>query len=377
MGILDNINFQIPISQSSSFDFRLLDLPCNHVLRNERVVANLTSLVNGQSIIAPTVYSGNSVVYNNSVFNGIINPDGYIFLQTKYPYVNDGSLTIYQYIDPNQILEEEFIVVDPISTTFQLQFPPRTGSVKARQISVNENGDTIFSNFENYTLAELYGQITFNVESDVGTSVIFSYLPAKSKILPKSKNRLLNYEFVGFGAKQIGIIKLYGRAVINPTSSFLFKYTTTLNSCIKCSSRGVLNDVGFTSNGRIQLVYDFSKLIQDFFKRFNTQRGSDALNPNIGTDVTRLIGIAKSDGVLAEAFIRNEVVNLLYGIRNKQLTQVGLQSISPGEQIAQINRVDVRALNATDFDVRIEVLSKSGLTQQLKSKVTIRSDKQG
>ena len=138
-----------------------------------------------------------------------------------------------------------------------------------------------------------------------------------------------------------------------------------------------MNDVGFTSNGRIQLVYDFSKLIQDFFKRFNTQRGSDALNPNIGTDVTRLIGIAKSDGVLTEAFIRNEVVNLLYGIRNKQLTQVGLQSISPGEQIAQINRVDVRALNATDFDVRIEVLSKSGLTQQLKSKVTIRSDIQG
>ena len=127
-----------------------------------------------------------------------------------------------------------------------------------------------------------------------------------------------------------------------------------------------MNDIYFDYNGRIQQVYDFSKMIQDMFKRLLTIRGSNVFDPNEGTNVTTYLGMTKADGLVLSDLIKSDIVALIYAIRDKQNLQATTgQTISLAEQIAQVNQISVRATSPTDMEVLIEVVSKSGVIQQI------------
>ena len=152
-------------------------------------------------------------------------------------------------------------------------------------------------------------------------------------------------------------------------SSLLLTYKTTVNKCPKCAGTGELNDLNFDKIGRLEIVHDFSKLIQDFFKRALTQLGSNPFDSNEGTSMDSLIGIAKGDGLVLDDLVKTELVNLLYRIRAKQETQSDLQGISLAEQIAQINSINVRVVDTNTIYVTVDVLSKSGQTNQLSATI--------
>ena len=82
-----------------------------------------------------------------------------------------------------------------------------------------------------------------------------------------------------------------------------------------------------------------------------------------------LIGIAKGDGLVLDDLVKTELVNLLYRIRAKQETQSDLQGISLAEQIAQINSINVRVVDTNTIYVTVDVLSKSGQTNQLSATI--------
>jgi len=366
MGLFDDINFNIPPTAVSSLDFRLLDTPCDHLVRNELSDFNIASLIE----LMP--YSGNSAIFNNTVqYSNQIDPNAETIVKTKYPITRDGSLILSEALLGGIYTTEETVVPTDLAQTFQLQIPPKTNTVTAVQKVVDaDTGDILFLDFVRYSLSQLFGIITFTNADDIGETIIFTYLPDKRKINPTQKDKAPNYEVIGVDAKGLGIIKVFGRAFNSTQSSLLFRYRTTESSCTKCLGLSVVNDLNFTNQGRIQLVYDFSKLIQDFFKRFTTSKGSSIFDITEGTETSLLIGISKGDGLLVETFIKNEVVNLVYAIRDKQKVQQNLQSTSSGERIAQINSVDVRAINATDFQVLIDVQSESGVIEQITSTVS-------
>jgi hypothetical protein len=366
MGVLDKINFKAAKTPPSSFDFRLLDTPCDHLVRNEQVKD-----FSMDDLIDHNQYSGTSTIYNNFPFNNFINPDASTLIKTALPMVNDGGLVVFQYVDTdvdNQIIETTTVPTD-ITQPFNLIYPPKTNSVTAKQKIYVNSTDYRLINFDRYNLSQLFGKITFTDEDDIGEEIVFTYLSDKKQILQKNKDSSKNYEIVGLDQSGKGIIKIYGRAILSTNTKLILKYHTPQQYCQKCSGKGELNDIFFDENGKIQQVYDFSKLIQDFFKRLLTVKGSSVFDIDEGTSLPTLIGIAKADGLVLDNLVKAEIVNLLYTIRNKQSLQQDMQGVGSAEQIGQINSIDVRATGPTEISIAIEVMSKSGIIQQISSTV--------
>lgn len=367
MGLFDDINFNAEPTPNSSLDLRLLDSPCDHRIRDEQVNVDIMPL------LTETPYSGNHVVYNVASYSGFIDPDASITFTTNFPYVNDGSFSMSQSVslDVNNPITEEIVVASPVSNIVNMMFPPKTNSVTAKQKIVLSNDEIVFKEFTRYNLYQLYGQIEFTNENDVGETVVFRYLADKKRINQKNLDKTTNYEFVGMNNKNQGVFRIYGRALLSTRPLLFLRYRTLQPNCPKCLGVGTLNDLFIDNSGKLQLVYDFSKLIQDYFKRLYTQKGSNPFDVTDGTNMADLVGIAKGDGLLLQSLIQAEVVNLLFAIRQKQKDQQGIQNISLAEQIAQINNIEVRSISATDISVRIEVLSKSGKIEQIGSTVSL------
>ena len=367
MGLFDQINFAAEKTADSTYDTRLLDTSCDHRVRDEQVNFDVVPL------LTTTPYSGNSTVYNSSLYSGGIEPTASTTFKTKFPYVNDGAFSLSQsvFTDVANPIVEEFVVADPTSQIIDLKFPPKTNTVTAKQKLVLSNNEITFIPFNRYNLFQLYGQIEFNNSKDIGSTIIFEYLADKKRINPLTQNQLPNYRFEGLDSKGFGIFTIYGRSLLSTSPSLFIRYKTIKRECPKCAGAGQLNDLLFDQRGRLQLVYDFSKLIQDYFKRLYTLKGTNPFDAGDGSDFSRLVGLAISDAPTLESLVRSEMVNLLFKIREKQKRQSSIQGIGLAEQIAQINSIEVRALNATDLSVRIEVLSKSGKIEQIGSIVSL------
>lgn len=367
MGLFDNINFAAAKTPDSTYDLRLLDTPCDHAIRDEQPVYDL------KPIITNTPFSGTNSIFNVSTFSGNIDPEASFIITTAFPYVNDGSFSISQSIPLNitDPITESFVVPDPISNFVTLTYPPKTNSVSAKQVVTLSNNEITFLPFTRYNLYQLYGNVQFTTSTDIGETILFSYYADKKKLLQTNQDGTINYKFEGLNNKSQGVFTVYGRGILSTQAQLFMRYKTLKLNCPKCGGSGILNDLNFDVNGRMQLVYDFSKLIQDYFKRFYTDKGSNVFDLTEGTSVPGLIGAAKGDTLTLEALLKAEVVNLLFQIRSKQKIQQSIQGIGLAEQVAQINSIDVRAINATDISIRIEVLSKSGQIQQIGSIISI------
>lgn len=367
MGLFDQINFAAAKTPDSSYDLRFLDTPCDHNIRDEAPTFDITP------VLSTTPYSGTSSIYNVGIYSGGIDPNASFLITTQFPYINDGSFSMSQSValDVKHPITEAIVIPDPITNNASLTYPPKTNSVSAKQIIPLDNDEITFIPFTRYNLFQLFGNIQFTTSSDIGQTILFTYYADKKKIVQTNQNGTTNYEFVGLNDKGQGIFRVFGRALLSTQAQIFIRYKTIINLCPKCLGVGTLNDLNFDINGRLQLVYDFSKLIQDYFKRFYTDKGSNVFDLTEGTSIPSLIGSAKGDTLTLEALIKAEVVNLLFQIRSKQKIQQGIQGIGLGEQVAQINSIAVRAINATDISIRIEVLSKSGQIQQIGSIISI------
>lgn len=367
MGLFDNINFAAAKTNDSSYDLRFLDTPCDHNIRDEQPVFDITP------VLTNTPYSGTSSIFNVAVASGQIDPNESFIITTQFPYVNDGSFSMSQSIVLNTStpIIESITVPDPISNIVSLTYPPKTNSVSAQQVLQLSNDEITYTDFTRYNLFQLYGNIQFTNSNDIGSTILFSYYADKKKITQKNQSGADNYRFEGLNAKNQGVFTVFGRALLSTQATLFVRYKTSQSNCPKCNGTGILNDINFDVNGRLQLVYDFSKLIQDYFKRFYTDKGSNSFDLTEGTSIPGLIGAAQGNTLTLEALIKAEVINLLFQIRDKQKIQQGIQGIGLAEQIAQINSIDVRAVNTTTLQVRIEVLSKSGKIQQIGSIISM------
>ena len=365
--IFDQINFDVLPTSASSKDIRLLDTPCDHIVRNEVVVFDITP------VISPQAYSGSGVVYSNQInYNQAFQNDAFIYINTQLPYVDGGNIGIYQkavssFSTP---VIEQITIPNPINTLISLQYPPLMNSFSVKlQTYYLSTGQTTYTPYYNYSMAQLEGRIQFSNANDAGKTVIFNYV-ADKKLIPRlGRYGVPNYEYVGLNQQGQGVFKVYGRAFLSTNTLLYLQYTTLQGTCSKCAGAGMVNDFFFDRNGRVQMVYDFSKLIQDFFKRFLTIKGSNPFDLTDGTIANDLVGLAMANQDFIETTLKTEIIDLISNIRNKQASQVGFQTISPAEQISRVNRVTILAINVTDLQVTIEVVSMSGQTQQIQQLV--------
>ena len=377
MGIFDIINFNVVSSADLSWDLRLLDTPCDHKLRDEAVNYDISP------VISNTPYSGNDTIFNVATFSGGIDPNASLTITTQYPYANDGSFSIRQGVpNPTGTVITENIIVPPaiqisgtaasgISSNITLMYPPQTNTVDAEQIITSPNGESISIPFTRYNLFQLYGNVQFTDPLDAGSVIQFTYMADNKKITQTNQDGTINWVYNGLNQAGQGVWTIYGRAFPSTQAQLYIRYKTVLQACPKCAGQGMLNDLFLDANGRFQEVYDFSKMLQDFFKRFFTQLGSNTFDLSEGTDIPSLIGTAKGDSVTLDTLIKTEIIDLITTIRNKQATQTNIQTLGLGEQIAQVNSVSVTSPTSTSLQVIISVTSMSGATQQISTTITI------
>ena len=373
-GLFDGINFRVKKTPDSTVDFRLLDVDCNHQIIDELAVLDRTGLFD------LNVYSGGGLYSTTLSFSGY-NPDKFVYVSTKLPYFNNAFISLLESPSfssfSNPIVET---VVLPYSkedfpVTKRLLYPPKPNSLSIKQLvstSATNCGiddvQTIKLDFSNYTLSQLNGILTFTEDSDASytdevgdhpTILQITYVADEKIINPKTKDMYKNWEFVGYGKNNVGIFKIYSRFFTSIKSDLYLRYTTIPSFCPRCYGSNLVNDIQFDSQGRILIVYDFIKLIQDYFKRLFTRKLSNIFQPEEGSYFTSFIGTAKANPNTIQSLIRNEFVKIVNIIRDKQKIQEPIQGISNAEQIAYIEQLTINSVTPTDISVDMKVRSKS------------------
>ena len=364
--LFSSINLEVPASVNSTIDLKLLDSACAHPILNEVLTLNASDLFAG------VVYSGGNQYNQNNVNYSSLDPDAFVVVTTKNPFINNSSVEFFEISSSSfdTPITETFTVPDSLNTRIQLSFPPVPNTVSAQlvlQFTDTDNEiETVYYPFTNYILYQLLGYVQFTSTVDIGSNILFTYVGDKRKILPKNKILEPNWELLGYDSKGRGIFKVYGRAFVSNTSGLEIRYNTNISSCPRCGGAGIVNDLDISpATNRFYSVFDFSKLIQDFFKRFLTRKGTSPFDPTEGTQIPIFIGIGKANPLFIDTMARTEIIVLLDNIRAKQAVQASIQGISLAEQIQQINYVNVARINATDVNMDISVQSRSGVTSQI------------
>ena len=389
-GIFSQINLDASPTVASTLDYKFLDTPCTHPILNEEVVVNF--LPSGLA-----VYSGSSL-YSDGVIYSDIDPDSSVFVVTIYPLANT-SVQLFELPDSsldNPIIES-FTVPSGLTQTFQLSFPPVPNATSAQQVttSVDEFGQpqVVYFPFNNYNISQLFGIIQFTNLADAGLPassgvpatpftpaipptvgvppavVQFSYVGDIKQIFPKNKNYETNWQFLGYNQKGQGVFQIFGRAFLASGSNLLLRYNTISQACPMCGGSNYRNDLQLNSHNRFYLVSDFSKLIQDFFKRFLTTKGSNPFDPNDGTLIPTYVGMGKNNPNLITSLITSDVVDLVTYIREKQAVQATVQGISLAEQLSKITQLTVIRNGATAVNVNLDMQSLSQATAQIQTTV--------
>lgn len=366
--LFSNINLNVPKSVASSLDLKLLDATCNHQILNEQVVFS-SGLRFGGAIYNATDFYNNGIFYSSA-----ISPDESFIFVTELPMGN-SNIQIFESPVQSSPMEETIIVPSDLTQRFQFSFPPvpntTTAQLVTTEVDYDGENETIYFPFSNYTLSQLFGIITFNQASDIGSTILFKYTADIKQIFTRSKDASINWEFLGYNQKGQGVFRIYGRAFTASQSSLIIRYFSSPTTCPRCAGSNLTNDLDYNdSTSRFYNVYDFSKLIQDFFKRFLTRKGSNPFDGTDGTQIPSYIGVGKNNPVLIDTLIRTEAINLIDAIRLKQNSQIVIQGISLAEQIQQINQLVVTRINMTDINLVIELQSRSQATAQVKTQIS-------
>ena len=364
MGLFDNVNTKVKRSPNSTIDLRLLDTSCNHQLIDETLTYNSVDLFglaaygSGPSFSSGPVYSG-------------FDPSKFVYVQTKYPYVKNNFLTFLEKSYSTYDTPIEEVVTLPSLTasfpfSYKLLYPPKPNSLSIKYVlvtnSVNcgiDDIQTTYKPFVNYNVAQLSGLVRFTNQHDINAKVIISYVAQPRSVTQKTKEQIPNYEFVGFGKNNIGIFKVYARSFHSINSTLSIRYTTLSDFCPRCAGKDEVNDLQFDDNGRVTLVYDFLKLIQDYFKNLLTSLSSNPFNSNDGSLFPYYVGLKKINALYIDQKIKEEFLGVLKKVRAKQKIQGPIQGISDAEQIAVIEQLKVYTANTTDVNVEMTVQSKS------------------
>lgn len=119
----------------------------------------------------------------------------------------------------------------------------------------------------------------------------------------------------------------------------------------------VKGDLSFDDQGRIELVRNNNKLVQEVLKLISTTLGSDAFVSNYGisgiNDLTGSYTTAAITEQRLESEIRTGIENLL--VEQREL--IRQQVLTPGERIRNIDRVVVEQdeLDPRQYNVYIEL----------------------
>ena len=168
--------------------------------------------------------------------------------------------------------------------------------------------------------------------------------------------------------------KVYFRNLVrSQIDLFELTYTTIAKNCRRCASLRVEDDFFFNPLGRVVIVEDEAKLLQDEKKFVITVRGSNPFHLYIGTAIVEIVGSKLVDSSFTETTITQEIVDTLQNLKDLQIQQENLQVVTDREFLYRIILIDVKQseIDPSVFNVLIVSVNRAGDNAEFEQMISV------
>ena len=144
--------------------------------------------------------------------------------------------------------------------------------------------------------------------------------------------------------------------------------------CPKCLGLNVVNDISYTKLGKVVMVENEEKLLQEVLKGLATDLGSNQFHDWIGTQIYSLIGSKIFNAEIIKSRIVQEITNYLDKYTEIQNQQSRFQDVTDREAFYKILSIDIQPLYDVDISywtVSIIFQSKTGADMLYEKKFEI------
>lgn len=166
-----------------------------------------------------------------------------------------------------------------------------------------------------------------------------------------------------------GVKKIVFKKPIRSSNDFFeLTYITVAGDCPKCNASSYLFDYAIDALGRVVLIRDNEKLLQDVTKGVLTIKASNPYHPWYGTILDALIGSKIADFERLKLIISQDVQELFNNVKDLQIQQVDVQDVTDKERVEQlisVNTVRPDPTNPTLVTVSITYRNRAGNIREI------------
>jgi len=137
---------------------------------------------------------------------------------------------------------------------------------------------------------------------------------------------------------------------------FELSYYTVQGWCPKCNTLNVYFDWVFDNSGRLVLIKNEQKLLQDVIKGTLTIEGSNTYHTWYGTVLQSLIGGKIANFPNLQVLLGNDVRDFINNLKSLQAKQALIQTVTPQEMINNLVSINVSQNPANPDLVEISII---------------------
>jgi len=153
---------------------------------------------------------------------------------------------------------------------------------------------------------------------------------------------------------------------------FELTYITALGDCPKCDGSSRYFDFAVDSLGRLVILKDNEKLMQDISKGILTEKGSNPYHPWYGTAISALVGAKLTDFQRLQLIISQDVQQFISNTKDLQNQQSDVQDLSDKERVEQLISVQTSRpdpTNPTLVTISITYRNRAGNIREIQKTV--------
>lgn len=169
--------------------------------------------------------------------------------------------------------------------------------------------------------------------------------------------------------------KIVFKRKIKATDNFYFvSYLVIPEECPKCRGLRILNDISYSTLGKVNMVENELKLLQEVKKGITTELGSNAFHTWIGTEINSLIGAKVVNAEALKARIIQEVNKFAEKYLDIQIQQSQYQTVTDREAFLKLLSVQVNLnyeLDVSYWDIVIIFRNRTGEDMLFEKKAVI------
>jgi len=163
-----------------------------------------------------------------------------------------------------------------------------------------------------------------------------------------------------YGGKKV----YFRKKVKSQINLFELTYYTTASNCRRCSGLRIEQDFYFNPLGRVVVLENEQKLLQDLQKFTFTEKGSNIFHLYIVTKILESIGSKLVDSSFTELTITQEIIESLQNLKDLQIQQEALQIVTDREFLYRVASVEVNQneIDPSIFTVLVTAVNRAGET---------------